>query len=404
VTDLTTERATDRREPGHASDPADPYERQPAEPPSALPGGVELTRLVALARLTPAQALEIGAGVLAGAARRPEPGTGHSGSDQVVIDQVVVGADGWVRLGSAADGGHDRRPPAAARTGPAVAAVLADVAAAARLRGRRADPAAQRLLAELDRAVADLPVAGVPAVARTLGEAVAAIDRRAVRAELAALVRAVGGDAGRASSAGPTGGPSTVARAAPARRATDGRTGTAVRRVGAWLLSVLVLAAVVVVEVVVLHGKIATDIGLLLDAGRQGSAPSAAPEPDGLPPVPPAAPAAAGSVSGVDLRALAPCAPGAPCTLRLLVRLVPGADQQAVTWSYRIVDRCTGAAGTAPGGSVTVPAGGARAAAVGTVPLPAAGAVAVVVVTDLPAAAASPPVLVGSCLPDRQAG
>jgi hypothetical protein len=87
--------------------------------------------------------------------------------------------------------------------------------------------------------------------------------------------------------------------------------------------------------------------------------------------------------------------------MRLLVRLVPSAEAQLVTWSYRIVDRCTGA--TAPdtpaGGSVTVPAGSDRATAVGTVTLPAAHALAVVAVTDLPAAAASPPAFVGSCAP-----
>jgi hypothetical protein len=163
-----------------------------------------------------------------------------------------------------------------------------------------------------------------------------------------------------------------------------------------------VLAAVVVLEVAVLRDDIATDIRLLLDAGRSGSEPSAALEPDGLPVAAPA-PAAAGSVTAVDLRPLAPCAPGAPCTLRLLVRLVPEADPQVVTWSYRIVDRCTGTTETAPGGTVTVPSQGDRAAAVGTVALPASPAVAVVAVTDLPAAAASTPVSVGSCPPGDRA-
>jgi hypothetical protein len=166
---------------------------------------------------------------------------------------------------------------------------------------------------------------------------------------------------------------------------------------------VLVLAAVVLLEVAILRDDIATDIDLLLDAGRGESSTSAAPEPDGRP-IAPVAPAAAGSVTAVDLRPLAQCAPGASCTVRLEVRLLPGADPQAVTWSYRIVDRCTGATGSAPGGTVAVPAGGDRALAVGAVALPAARAVAVVAVTDLPAVAASPPVLVGSCLSDRRAG
>jgi hypothetical protein len=114
----------------------------------------------------------------------------------------------------------------------------------------------------------------------------------------------------------------------------------------------------------------------------------------------PPAPAANGAVTGVDLRALGACAPDTPCSLRLLVELEPGAEPQVVTWSYRVVDRCTGATETAPGGTVTVPVGGTRAAVVGTLPLPSSPAVAVVAVTDVPAAAASPPVLVGSCRPD----
>jgi hypothetical protein len=158
----------------------------------------------------------------------------------------------------------------------------------------------------------------------------------------------------------------------------------------------VVLTGVGVLEVAVLHDKVATDIDVLLDAGRSGETPSAAPEPDGLPVVPPA-PAAAGSVRGVDLRPLDQCTPGAPCTVRVLLRVVPGVDPQVVTWSYRIVDRCTGAVVTAPGGSVSVPAGGERIAVVGTVPLPAARAVGLVAVTEVPAAAASAPVLVGSC-------
>ncbi|MFW3172831.1 hypothetical protein, partial [Geodermatophilus sp. CPCC 206100] len=204
---------------------------------------------------------------------------------------------------------------------------------------------------------------------------------------------------GAGHGAGPSGSPPGRTGAAPVRRAGVRAARSPVRRIGAWLLSVLVLAGVVAVEVVLLRDDIVTDIGLLLDAGRSGSPPAAEAEPDGLPIVPPA-PAASGAVAGVDLRPLAGCAPETPCGLRLLVEVVPGPEPQVVTWSYRIVDRCTGATGTAPGGTVTVPAGGTRAAAVGTLPLPAGPALAVLAVTDLPAVAASPPVLVGSCRPD----
>jgi hypothetical protein len=93
--------------------------------------------------------------------------------------------------------------------------------------------------------------------------------------------------------------------------------------------------------------------------------------------------------------------PGAPCAVRVLVWLVPAPDPQTVTWSFRVVDRCTGATDTTPGGSVTVPPGAEQATAVGTVALPPHPAVAMVAVTDVPVAAAAPPVLVGSCEPER---
>ena len=156
-------------------------------------------------------------------------------------------------------------------------------------------------------------------------------------------------------------------------------------------------------ELVVLRDNIAADVALLLDAGRGGAASSTAPEADGVPIVPPA-PVAAGTVAAVDLRALAPCAPAAPCTVRVLVRLVPSPDPQVVTWSYRVVDRCTGAVADVPGGTVTAPAGGEQVVAVGTVALPAQQAVGVLAVTGLPAAAASAPVFAGSCLSQKPAG
>jgi hypothetical protein len=399
VPDLTNERPTERHEPGLAPDLPDRYEQRPVDPPSALPGGVELTRLIGRARLTCPQTLEIAAGVLAEAAGRPEPDAGGPNSDQVPVDQVVIGVDGRVVIRPASDRGLTGRPSPAGPARSAVETALADLADAARLGAGPADPAAEQLLAELDRAVIELPVAGIPVVARRLHDAAAAIDRGAVRAQLAALVRAAGGEAGSASGTGPA----AAVRATPGMRALDGQTRTARRRIGGWLLSVLVLAAVVLLEVAVLRDDIDTDIDLLLDAGRGESSPSAAPAPDGRPIVP-EAPAAAGSVAAVDLRPLAQCAPGTPCTVRLVVRLLPGVDPQVVTWSYRIVDRCTGATESAPGGSVAVPTEGELAVAVGTVPLPAERPVAVVAVTDLPAVAASSPVFVGSCPSDQRVG
>ena len=401
MTDLTTDRATEKHcgEPEHAAADLDGFERLPADgPPSALGvSGVPLTRLIALAGLTPPQVFEIGVALLAEVAKRSEPD-----DDRLDRVQIMIDTNGGIVLvpESHACGEGKSRPVAGLAAG-AVAVVLADLAGAARRRTGRPDPPAAQLLAELDSAVAQLSVTGVPSVARTLREAGAGIDHEAVRTELAALVRAILGSPGSAAGSEPAGGPpSRVAGVNGGGRSPSGATQAAARRIGAWLFSVAVLVAVVLLEVAFFRDDIATDVNLLLDAGRSESAPIAAQEPDGLPLVPPA-PAAAGTVRGVDLRTLEPCVPGAPCAVRVLVWLVPAPDPQTVTWSFRVVDRCTGATDTTPGGSVTVPPGAEQATAVGTVALPPHAAVAMVAVTDVPVAAAAPPVLVGSCEPER---
>ena len=320
---------------------------------------------------------------------------------QITTDQAVIDTDGRVMLGHPSlDEPNGRSSSRVVSTVTAVETLLADLAGAGR--ARRADPATDQLLAELDRAITLLPVAGVSEVAQMVEIGCAAIDRTVVRAELAALVSAIVESPGSARGNEPTGGlPSGVRGTEHGRRSTSGGTPTTGRRIGAWLLSVVVLAAVVLLEVAFLRDDIVADVDLLLDAGRSGSRPSTAPEADGLP-VASFAPEAAGVVTAVDVRILEPCTPGAPCTVRVLVSLVPGPDAQVVTWSYRVVDRCTGTTNTAPGGSVTVPPGARRAEAVGIVALPPTTAVAVVATTDRPAVAAAPPVLVGSCEPDRR--
>ncbi|WP_091942533.1 hypothetical protein [Trujillonella endophytica] len=340
---------------------------------------MELTRLLALARLTPAQALEVSAGVLGLLLRQPVPE--RAGDEDRIAGRVVVTGDGGVLLAAG-----DRS------AGAAAGAVLAGVLAAARLPEPAAD--ADPLQAELERAVDELPTAGLPGVAQRVQAAAAEIDRPAVRAEIGVLVRAV------APVLGSGGGAARVAAARPATRPLPGgdapAAGSAGRRIGAWVLSLLVLAGVVTLEVAFLRDDIAADIDLLMDAGRSGADPDRDQGPE-EPPLPTPGPPAAGAVTGLDLRPLAECAPEAPCTLRLLVRVVPGGEPQTVTWTYHVVDRCTGAVTSAPGGTVSVPPQADRVAAIGVVQLPAARAVAVSAVTGAPAVAASPPVVAGSC-------
>ena len=377
-----------------------PHRPHPAEPPSVHPEGVELTRLVARAQLTVAQGVELAAAVTGAAVRWYEPAGAGPGRTPLLAGPVLIGADGRVVAGPSAHGGGDSTTAAAGPPpGTPLAPVLADLAAAVRPRARHAGPAAERLVAELDAAVAELPVAGVAATARRLQEVAAVLDRGTVRAELGALVRAIGGHPA------PPGGPSTVAPPAaahetPRRPPTTSRAGTTRRRIGAWLVTLLVLAGVVVAEFGLLRDHIAADVGSLLDAGRGDATPSPAAHPSPAPgvPVPVPAPAAAGAVTGVDLRSLSPCVPGSSCTVRVQVGLAPGADRQDVRWTFSLTDRCTGATVQAPGGTVAAPPGAARVEAVGVVALPAAvPAVAVFAVTDAPAVAASPPLLAGSC-------
>ena len=211
MTDLSIEPVTERctPEPGTASDLFDRDERWPADPPS--PRGVRLTRLIGLAGLTAPQVLEIGAGLLAEVARRSESNTDALGGGQIMTDQIVIDTDGRVMLGPAShDERNGRSSSRVVSTVTAVEALLADLAGAGR--ARRADPATDQLLAELDRAMTLLPVAGVSEVAQMVEIGCAAIDRTVVRAELAALVSAIVESPGSARSNEPTGGPPSSVR------------------------------------------------------------------------------------------------------------------------------------------------------------------------------------------------
>ncbi|SOC49649.1 hypothetical protein SAMN05660748_2380 [Blastococcus aggregatus] len=375
MTDLTTPRAPERPHPVPV-----PRDELPAEPPR--PGGdpVELARLLALVRLTAPQAVVIAGQLLAARAEREQ----GSATEPV---RARLTPDGRIVLD----------PTPAPATGEPLDRVLADIAAAARRPAGAASPLAAELLAELDRAVAAVRSEDADVAGRRLAEAAARVDGPAVRAELAALAGAV-----RGLPSGAGGGAPAPPRPAPVRTAAaprpPRRPRPAGRRIGAWLLSLVVLGAVVTAEVVLLGDDITSDIDLLLDAGRGGERPPDEPEPDGLPVVAPA-PASAGSVVAVDLRRLASCATGAPCTVRLFVRLLPSPEPQVLTWSYRVVDRCTGASTSVPGGSLPVAPQADRVAVVAEVPLPPLAGVALIAVTEAPAAAASAPVSTGSCLP-----
>ncbi|MBN1092866.1 hypothetical protein JKP75_10025 [Blastococcus sp. TML/M2B] len=314
----------------------------PGEPTPAVAstsGGVELGRVLSLARITAPQALVLTEDLRAALAEGGGAG------------RPLLTGDGRITLGPAADGPATRP--------------------------------AERFLDDLAALLPDEPVMDV--------------DRAAVRSELAALARAVRALPDGAGAAPPAPARRAAVRDRPAPRPPRRPRSTG-RRIGAWLLSLVVLGAAVTAEVVLLGDDITADLDLLMDAGRGGQEPSDEPVPDGLPVATPAPPSA-GAVVAVDLRPLGTCTPGATCAVRVLVRLVPSPEQQVVSWSYRVVDRCTGTSTPVPGGSVTVPPQADRTAVVAEVALPPLAGAALIAVTEEPAVAASDPVVLGSCRP-----
>jgi hypothetical protein len=332
--------------------------------PDVVVGGNDLglTRLLAIARLTPAHVVAVAADLL----------TALEEGDAVRIgvrpEAVRVGRDGRARLVDGAAAGEQGLAP--------VAALLDQLTAATSGTDPHLTPTLERAAAEARRPDGRLAI--VAAIVR-------AADARGgarVRAELGGLVAAATGGMARPTRfepPEPVHAPRTIVRGMLART---------------WkgIASVLVLAAVLLVEIAVLGEEINSDIQAALDAGRsETTATTSAPE---LPPVVPPAPTAAGPITWVDLRPVEPCTPDAECALRMRVLLQPRPEPQELVWDFRILDRCTGASVTATGGTVTVPPNGDRADVVDTVPLPRGEALAVMALVSWPATTASPAVAV----------
>ncbi|WP_433555785.1 hypothetical protein ACQPWY_25625 [Pseudonocardia xinjiangensis] len=358
---------------------------------SAPDGGLALFRLLSSARLTPAQAVALGTDVLARLEEQRGAGLGPS-RIRLGLDTVLIGADG---AGFLADDGPGREPvPDGSRTDlDAAARLLGDLAAASSRPGAASGDPATAPLTALGRAATEarVPGAGIGDVVSILREADAPGGAEA-RAELARLVAAVSG--GDFAPPVPPRVPPLPATPRPLRPQGRPRSiaRTVVARSWKWVLSLVVLVAAIMIEISFLRDGITRNIEAVLEAGRSGTPASTSAA--ALPPVVPVEPPAAGPVTGVDLRAVNRCAPNAACGVRLQVVVAPRAEPQTVTWAFQVVDRCTDARSTVPGGTVTVPAEGDRADAVVTVTLPKGDALAVLAVTQQPAIAASAPLLV----------
>lgn len=389
--------------PNLAAVPPGPTESAPLPRPSG--GGVLLSRLLEIGRLTPLQAVAVAADVLTEATGR----TGVRGT--LRPEQVRIGMHGRARLTTgddetAGDGADqlDDQPDDLPDLTPVLAA-LTDAA------HRSAPyPGAVAHLAALDKAgrmVEDRTVEALRDAAVALRSA-AGLDIDTARVELARLVAVATGHRVLRPAA-----PVRVVNALPKRplipRGLPNPAALArsvFARTWRWGVSFAVVAVVVMLEIVLLQDKINRDVELLLQAGRTGTVDTSADEPE-LPPVDPPAPAAAGPITSVGLRALQPCSPGEDCEVGLRVMLAPRPEPQVVNWTFQVVDRCTGETTQLPGGTLTVPAGGDRVDAVDTVPLPPGSASAVLAVTGAPAEAASDPVPIpadgGTCTPAEPA-
>lgn len=384
--------------------------------------GVPLPRLRALCELSPRQAAAVGLSVLHAVQDLHARGWWH-GRLAGAADDVVVAPDGRARLGGWAAGTLLLDGPADALRRDdllAVRALAADLLAQTRPGGvwstERRDAEAEAVAhAGEERADDDHAPDAPHPVAQVLEQRLAALVggpdlAERTRLELVALVRAVPAatdlepePVGDEDAGAPAGAPAAPRRRRgrrhprrPAgRTAVPRRTGATAPRTdrGSWLwkaiVALTVLAVVVGLELGLLGGRIANDLRVL-----RSPAPSAAPS-TATNAVSAALPSlgasTAGVVAKVDARAVGACAPGRPCTLRVVVQVERQQRALPVRWSVVAVDRCTSRRSTLPGGSLTVPAGGTTAAALQTVTLPKGRALAVGAVTTAPARAASKP-------------
>lgn len=113
--------------------------------------------------------------------------------------------------------------------------------------------------------------------------------------------------------------------------------------------------------------------------------------------VPTFAPATAGAVRGVTLKAdNAACAPGAPCTLNVVINFKPAGSPHDVTWAFKTFDPCTGSVTDFPGGTITAQGDWNTTDGNTTISLPSVRGQLAVVALSGPDVAASPPLLLGT--------
>lgn len=388
--------------------PPEAEERANDHPPT--PDGVALRRLLAVATLTPAQAGLLARDLVTGLDRLRRDG--HQ-PGRVTDRSTVVSADGTLQV-LPETGEH---PEDWASTTASAAALVRQTVGNARRGGSRRRSEAAALAERVDGPADDLDD-----LARKVDEAVSAVlepgDEPRTRRELAVLVAGTKGRGVPSVDQPPVVLPTEppVPRAvtlAPdswrpsSRRRWHRRSKLRNRRT--WLLIVLVVAVGAGLAWGIPRGWSELQRGwnavFTPEQAPQHLAPvspPASPSSAAKPaekrtqprPVDRVAPRQAGAVTQVKVAAAEPCRRGAVCPVRVDVYLRPEAVTRQVSWSLRVVDRCTGKTYPRSGASVFAEPWWRQVYGLSRAALPKGRALAVIAVTKAPARAASKPLLI----------
>jgi Protein tyrosine and serine/threonine kinase len=339
--------------------------------------GTSVHRLLGLVTLSSAQAAYIAARTLAGLATLHAAGRAHG---RLSAGNVLVDRDGTVQLSDWALETNAR--PAA------------DLAAARRLVAalvRNADrPAARRgeLLDRLER-LAAAPIADAAAAAGELEHALG--DTAGVADELGSLVGA---------SSRPPGGV-VAATPLPPRLPQNRQPLTRSPVPRRWLVAagtVLVLAAAGAAVLAVSHRR--HEAAPPPSSSRTSPPPPASPSPAQHSTAPAGAtavaPRSAGFVDAIVVTPVETCQPGASCPVKVTIKITAHDDVKHVTWTFVLVDPCTGSRTNVAGGSMVAQPSWQHIYTTTSVPLPQTRSVALLAMTTAPVRAASAPVTVPS--------
>jgi protein kinase-like protein len=339
--------------------------------------GTSVQRLLSLATLSSPQAAYIAARTLAGLATLHAAGQAHG---RLCAGNVLIDRDGTVQLSDWALGTDATSSDDLAAARELVAALIHNADRPAARRGE--------LLQRLERLAAS-PITDAAAAAGELENALG--DSASVADELGILVGASNRPPGGVVAATPL-----PPRLPHDRRPLSRRSGK--RRWAVAAGTVLVLAAAGAAVLAVSQRRHET-------AGTPPPSRTSPPPPASPGPAPRStrplaamavAPRSAGFVDGVAVTPVETCQPGASCSVRVTIKITAHDDVKHVTWTFVLVDPCTGSRTDVPGGSMIAQPSWQNIYTTTRVPLPQTRSVALLAMTTAPVRAASAPVTVPS--------